>query len=228
MQTGWLTHAGPYKVEHMPMPRPGLPVDLAHPPLGLIHTTQGPTIEGALSVFRQHYAPTFTVGVDAKRRGRLVQHVPLGEMAAALMNAAGGVETNRVVRVQIEVVGYALNTVWLPSEPTRSMLVALLAELEHAAGIPLRHPIVVRDPVKWRAASGWVGHVDAPENDHVDPGKLNYRRLFQLAGEELELGAQVRPKPRKHLPVISKTAALKRRAKKTPPHPLCGLHAREL
>jgi hypothetical protein len=68
MRAGWLAHAGDHKVEHVTWPYvAALPtIDLRHPPLGLLHTTQGPTIEGALSVFRQHYAPHFTVGVDAR------------------------------------------------------------------------------------------------------------------------------------------------------------------
>lgn len=227
MRKGWLTKAGAYKVEHITWPYvAGLPdVDVSHPPLGLLHTTQGPTVEGALSVFRERYAPHFTVGVDAKLRPRIIQHVPLGKLAAALQNDPGGVETNREVRVQIEIVGYARKTIWLPAKPTLSRLAALLAELEGAAGIPLTRAIVGRDPARWRTAKGWLGHVDAPENEHWDPGKLNYPRLLQLAGEQLELGHPVNAKPKKAIAApldAVDRAVLIRRAKKTPPAPLCG------
>ena len=221
MKHGWLTKAGPYKVEHVACPRPSRPVDLKHPPLGLLHTTQGPTIEGALSVFRTHYAPHFTVGGDSKKRGRILQHVPLGEMAAALMNAAGGVETNREVRVQIEIVGFCAAKAWLPKEPTLSMLIALLAELRDAADIPLNHPTVARNHEKWMHATGWVGHADAPENDHTDPGHLDYAALLARARTVADVGrAKAKKKPRKTLP-LSKTKAVQKAAKRAVPHPLC-------
>jgi hypothetical protein len=75
------------------------------------------------------------------------------------------------------------------------------------------------------AATGWVGHIDAPENDHVDPGKLNYRRLFQLAGATDDIGAApVKPKPRKKVthPVDAVDRwLLNHRAAKHPPAGLC-------
>lgn len=211
--TGWLTSACGHKVEHIPCPRPGQRVTLTAPPKGVLHTTEGSTVEGALAVFRQHYAPHFTVGVDRKGRGRILQHVPLGEMAAALENHPGGVETNRVVRAQIEVVGFSKKTQWLPLQPTLGLLAKLLAELQ-AAGIQLRHPYVKRDPQRWTVSNGWVGHVDVPENVHWDPGQLNYQRLFRLA-RLADPDLRVRKRPRVSLPV-GRTAALRRAAKKGP------------
>jgi hypothetical protein len=107
MKTGWLTRAGAFRVEHVPYPYLGSPVNTYAPAKGLLHTTQGSSIEGALSVFRVHYAPNFTVGADAKKKVRILQHAPLGVMGHALANKAGGVETNRVVRAQIEIVGFS-------------------------------------------------------------------------------------------------------------------------
>ena len=101
---GWLTKAGTYTVEKMPMPHLSTAVDLAKPRVGVMHTTEG-GFDSALSVFRQHYAPHFMVGTDSKGHTRILQFVPLGTMASALQNHTGGVETNRWAHVQIELVG---------------------------------------------------------------------------------------------------------------------------
>src|SRR6187401_3138301 len=90
---GWLTKAGNYPVERMEMPHLPGTVDLTKPRAGVMHTTEG-SFDSALSVFRVHYAPHFMVGTDAKGRCRIVQMIALGNMAAALLNAAGGVDTN--------------------------------------------------------------------------------------------------------------------------------------
>ena len=33
----------------------------------------------------------------------------------------------------------------------------------------------------WRAFTGWCGHQHVPENDHGDPGSMNFARVIQLA-----------------------------------------------
>jgi hypothetical protein len=34
---------------------------------------------------------------------------------------------------------------------------------------------------QWRAFTGWCGHQHVPENDHGDPGSMNFARVIQLA-----------------------------------------------
>lgn len=34
---------------------------------------------------------------------------------------------------------------------------------------------------QWRAFTGWCGHQHVPENDHGDPGRLNFARVLELA-----------------------------------------------
>lgn len=211
MRQGWLTKVGPYRVEHVPYSYLGAHVALSAPAKGLLHTTEGATIEGALSVFRQHYAPNFTVGPDTHKKIRVLQHAPLGVMGHALANKSGGVETNRVVRAQIEIVGFSvLDRKWLPAEPTLAALVELMFALEEACDIPRRHVDVGRDSHLWDAASGWVGHRDAPENDHVDPGLFNYKAVFTrmalVADPPL---AKTQPKPR----AVDKATTLPLRAR---------------
>jgi hypothetical protein len=73
---------GPYKIVH--------------------HTTEGGSAEGAMQTFRAKRAdPHFTVDATT-----IYQHVDTAEGARALVNNAGGVQTNRDSAVQIELVGY--------------------------------------------------------------------------------------------------------------------------
>lgn len=39
---------------------------------------------------------------------------------------------------------------------------------------------------QWRSFTGWCGHQHVPENDHGDPGSMNFARVIQLAKGEPE------------------------------------------
>lgn len=217
MMKGWLTKAGPYKVVHMPCPRPGQPVDTLAPPAGVLHTIEG-SLDSGLCVFRKEYAPHFAVGA-----GRIVQMVPLGEMAAALEHPAGTQATNGLARVQIELEGHSKTTRWKPDAKTLDTLAALLAVLERAdvAGIPLTRPFgdemppppwATRDFYRrkaglWGRREGWYGHVEIPNNSHWDPGALAWGDLIRLARKKESVYA-AKAKPRK-LSVIAQRARLR-------------------
>jgi hypothetical protein len=174
MQKGWLAQAGPYKIEHVPCPDYAGDVDPSAPPKGVLHTTEGGW-DGSMAVFRQHYAPHFVVGP-----GRIAQLLPLGRAAAALEHN-GWPETNRVARVQIEIVGNSKRSTWLPDAKTVDALAWLMAELERVAGVPLAHVAPDRNASAWLRARGWCGHIDVPGNAHWDPGALNWPVLMQHA-----------------------------------------------
>lgn len=186
LKVGWLRHAGRFKVEHVPFDDSGplLPAAL-QVRRGVQHTTEGSTIEGALSAYKAHNdAPTFTLGHDAKGRVRILQHVQLGHAARALENHPGGVETNRVVVAQIELVGVSQVKKWLPAPAVDDALASLYAALHAAAAIPFVHVANPgRSTLRWRRKPGWYGHADVPENSHVDPRGLDYAALFSLAAE---------------------------------------------
>ncbi len=81
---------------------------------GLFHTTEGSTAAGAISSYRQAgFWPSFTASFEGGTF-RIWQHIPLNRAARALVNAPGGVETNRDDVVQIELVGFAAHP---PSAP---------------------------------------------------------------------------------------------------------------
>lgn len=126
-----------------------------------------------------------------------IQMLPHTVPAKALVNAAGGVETNRrevdgdgrVDVIQVEIVGYAASVAgyddaWYRN--LREFLGRRCAEL----GIPYVFPrrfaesygdaVNVRcTPAEWLDPNlvGIVGHCHAPENDHWDPGPLDLARL---------------------------------------------------
>lgn len=236
MQKGWLKRAGRYPVIHLPCPNPGQAVDLSAGPYGVQHTIEG-SLESGLAVFRQHYAPHFTGGRDRRGTLRLYQHVPLGTMSAALVNAPGGVETNRDVRVQVEWAAFSKHEPWLPDAGEQDLLASLYQTLRHACGIPLRHPRVARNWTLWEHAAGWVGHIDVPENSHWDAGAFRYEDIFEQARAKAHKpptgkpdwhivsgGVDIRKTPRKTDRV--RTLAVRRAARKAEPVS-CHTHAKE-
>lgn len=196
MKTGFLTKTiGGRKIEHMPCPHPGEPVETGAPAVGVLHTIEG-SLGSGLSVFQQHFAPHFAL--DGRR---IVQMIPLGMIGLACENHAGGVETNRIMRAQIEVAGKSQQKPWLPDAQMTEVLADLMATLHHAAQIPLTRPFPDKMPPlpwakfefsrrragKWGKTAGWFGHVEVPENQHWDPGALQWnkvlRRARTIAGE---------------------------------------------
>lgn len=176
----WITYAGPYTVERVTVPCLDVDVSRTVPAKGVGHTTEG-SWAGAMSVFRRHYAPTFMVGRDGARV-RIVQFCPLGKAAAALRNTAGGVETNRWARAQIELVARSSRASWQADPEVGRAYAALLYELRQAAGIPLRHVRnPARDPRVWRDSAGWFDHAGVPENTHWDMGAFRWPSALAAA-----------------------------------------------
>jgi hypothetical protein len=190
MKNGFLeTTIGGRTIEHIPCPHPGGPVDKSAPAAGVLHTIEG-SLGSGLSVFQQHFAPHFALDGH-----RIIQMIPLGMMGCACENRPGGVETNRLMRAQVEVAGASQTKSWLPDHDTTEALADLLATLERAAEIPLTRPFEDEMPPlpwatvkfsrrssgKWGKTAGWFGHVEIPENEHWDPGALQWTKLLARA-----------------------------------------------
>jgi hypothetical protein len=190
MKSGWLSSACGVKVEHVPCPHPGAKVDLSAPPAGIGHTIEG-SLEGGLAVFKQHFAPTFSVGGR-----RILQHIPLGFMAAAVEHTRNP-PTNGWARVQIELAGHSQESLWLPDASSLETFCRLLAALSmpNVAGIPLVRPFPTPLPSrtwaietnprrlsgKWGREAGWFMHLEIPENSHWDMGNLNWPKVLGRA-----------------------------------------------
>lgn len=170
------------------------------------HSTEGaglPSYGGGIS------APTFTAKPDFGAK-RLVwyQHFDFDVSARALMNRAGGVETNTLNVCQVEIVGtcdptthakwtkagYAhLYTPDLPDWAIRDL--AALAKWAHDQhNVPLTSGVTFKaypssygnssvrmSATAWNAFKGHCGHQHVPENDHGDPGAFPMAAILAAA-----------------------------------------------
>lgn len=154
------------------------------------HTTQGTTVDGAVSVYKAIMAcPHFTVDPESREK---FQHVPLDRSCYALRNLPGGCETNTTGVIQVEIVGYAADS-WAWSQERLQWLgeEVLWPILQACPSIP-RGPIYSGPRMtcpQWDVWSGGMcGHRDVPEQDHTDPGDLNLAQILAYAtGEDMAL-----------------------------------------
>ena len=183
----WLDKCGRFVVEHIPCPHFSIPVDLNAPRTGVLHTTEVDW-DGALAVFKNHYAPHFMVGA-----GRIAQLVQVGTIGASL------VTHNDHAIVQIESVEFSKETLWFPDAATAEALAALMAVCKAEYGIPLTHPwrdgdfgLAGDNPHRhagfWGVVPGWYSHGDVPLPDtHWDAGDLAWSMLLGSAAEMTDL-----------------------------------------
>lgn len=156
----------------------------------VLHTTEGASAAGAIAAFRSTGSwPHFTVDPVAKVR---YQHIPLDLGARALVNAPGGVETNREDAIQIEIIGFAAKAADWSDDALQWLATEVLAPILAATGITTTHPVFVgadRSPASvkaaqrmtyaaWDAFNGICGHQHVPENDHWDPGAFPIDRCL--------------------------------------------------
>jgi hypothetical protein len=170
------------------------------------HSTEGtslPTYSGG------SIAPNFTAVPNwGKKRLDWYQHFGFDISARALVNKAGGVETNTLNVCQIEIVGTcdpATHRRWgatphlympdLPDWAIRDLGVfARWAHAEH--GVPLSSGVTFEaypasygsngvrlSGARWESFSGHCGHQHVPENDHGDPGALPMASILAAAGK---------------------------------------------
>ncbi|WP_405769339.1 hypothetical protein OG539_32880 [Actinacidiphila glaucinigra] len=152
-------------------------------------------------------APNFTAKPDFKAK-RLVwyQHFDFDTSARALVNKAGGVETNTLNVCQVEVVGTCdpathkrwgstphLYTPELPDWAIRDLAAfAKWANANH--GVPLSSGLTFKaypgsygangvrmTGGQWTGFTGHCGHQHVPENDHGDPGAFPMAAILSAA-----------------------------------------------
>jgi len=167
----------------------GGPFDQFENPKVVIHTTQGSSISGAESAFRNY--PPHAI-YDPRNRAR-VQYVSLDRHSYALRNS----EAEDDFVIQFEIVGFAESTHKWPDEYYRNFAADVIVPMEQALAVPRRHMrfygadegIVLasrHSPVRlsnaaWRAYSGWLGHQHSPNPDeHWDPGRFLMDKAFSF------------------------------------------------
>lgn len=163
---------------------------LGGPGKGLWHTTETATWPG----YATGSFPHLTVAVGPGEQFTARQHIPFNRAARALRNESGGVQTNRVTRCQVEIVTRADTVDTHGLHPAMEDGLAALAEwLEAEWGVPrvctvefLTYPEsfgadngVRLSGAAWERYTGWLGHMHAAENDHGDPGALEWRPILQ-------------------------------------------------
>lgn len=178
-----------------------------------IHTTEGtswPSYNGGSSA--PHY--TFQPPVGS-RKAVWRAHFPDEKSSRALRNLSGGVETNTLNTIQVELIGTCdpskaktwgsrkagRDYVYWPnaSEAQLRAVARFVADLHKRHGLQLVMPKefiaypssygnsrVRMSFAEWRSAVGVVGHQHVPENSHGDPGSLNVRRILELARAEVQ------------------------------------------
>lgn len=165
---------------------PGAGLFKAGPYRGVIHTTEGSSYAGARAAYlNSRVSPHFTIGLEG-----CWQHVDLTYASSALVNAIGGVETNRLSAIQIEVIGFAAKPDWPDQlvEAVRDLMIWVEGQTgieawappewggNDAYGLRTRYRMT---PQAWLAFNGWCGHQHVPENEHWDPGRIPIIRLLQ-------------------------------------------------
>ena len=173
---------------------------------GILHTTEGGW-DSSLSVFRSRLtAPHVMAAPPSHPDGpRMVQFIPLDRSAYAAANLSGGVETNRLSALQVEIVWFAKEARLLTDEDLAWLGSKVVGPMtRHAPGpIRLEAPEFLGDdagftlakttapqrmsPAEWEAFNGWCGHQHVPENEHWDPGAIDINSIFSNAQEDFTI-----------------------------------------
>lgn len=191
------------------------------------HTTEGtslPSYSGGAE------APNFTAKPDfAAKKLLWYQHFDFDTSSRALMNRAGGVETNTLNVCQVELVGTcdpSTHTKWtkagyqhlytpeLPDWVIRDLAAfARWANEQH--GVPLSSGLTFKayplsygnssvrmNPSRWTSFKGHCGHQHVPENDHGDPGAFPMDAILAAARNTTQPSPAPAPHPAPRRPVV--------------------------
>ncbi|MGW0763669.1 peptidoglycan-binding protein [Streptomyces sp. NPDC002814] len=182
--------------------------DLMDPNVLALHTTEG---TGIVSYRNGRDAPNLTALPNFKKKGfDVYQHFALNRSARALVNKPGGVETNTLNVIQLELVGTCdpkhkktwgklkagVHYIYWPDAPqwAYDALAELIAWMHTRMGIPLSGPSewpaypssygatsARMTFAEWSAFKGICGHLHAPENTHGDPGNIPFAKILAMA-----------------------------------------------
>lgn len=182
----------------------------------VLHTTEGRTLPGYDGGSN---APNLTAVPDlVSKKLKWYQHFDIETSSRALQNLRGGVETNTLNVVQVELVGTCdpvthkrwggSGYVYWPQAPEW----ALRGVAEFLAWMHVNHGVPLTGPAKWPAyptsyangggqrmsAAAWdafkgvCGHMHVPENVHGDPGAIDFPALMTYS-RPLPVTHTVRP-----------------------------------
>ena len=170
----------------------------------VLHTTEGTTLP---SYGGGSSAPNFTAVPDLKNKKLIwYQHYYVDSSSRALRNLSGGVQTNTNNVCQVELVGTcdprthakwsSSSHIYWPDAPQWALdeVAEFLAWMNVNHDVPLSGPSVWRSYPdsygdndsrmtfsEWNAFKGVCGHQHVPENDHGDPGSLDFKYVVTKA-----------------------------------------------
>ncbi len=174
-------------------------------PKGVLHTTETTTWPGYQG---GAVTPHLTVLPIPGKGVRVRQHVPFSRSGFALRNLPGGIETNRDLAYQVELIGtcekggkvHKAGAYLWPDADDRVLLDLydkVIGPMSSGLGIPLRalefqaYPssygsrrpagrtnTVRLSPHACDTYSGWMGHQHVDENLHGDPGAFPWARMM--------------------------------------------------
>lgn len=186
---------------------------MPHPNVFVLHSMEcqaWPSYDGGA------VAPTFSINCLGAKGKRIRQHFPANMSARALVNLPGGVQTNTLNVVQIEISGTC-------DPASKGRIAPFVPELSDDVLDDIAHlwlwlheewsvPLKALAPTRWKSypssygasngtrmtARAWnnftgvCGHQHVPENEHGDPGNFPIARLLARVNE-LAGGSQPQP-----------------------------------
>ena len=188
------------------MPMGALHTPLGNPVVGVLHTTEGTSAEGAASTFHaNHDAPHFAIDAAS-----IIQFRPLDQIAMSLRHDPGNKDNvykggTNLYAVQIEIAGFSKTNLWIPDPATVSRVAAVMAYASQFHGIPLVVPNDWPDdchdmPLPWASRNarrqwaeaenhwpnvrGWWMHMEVPgqaPSYHWDCGAMRRTELLAAA-----------------------------------------------
>lgn len=198
---GWLKRIGDFDVERAEIPRPeNRPYfNNSHTRIGVLHTTESDKVSSAFNTLKlKHSAPHFIAGED-----RILQCRPINKQGAALLSTTQ-YNPNTDAALQIEMVGFSKQTLWMPPQSSLAPVVAIMRWAKgDPLNIPLRRPVdawlddcsdvalpwAVSSNARrkaqniWPKVTGWYMHMEVPVNNHWDCGALRFREMLAMADQ---------------------------------------------
>jgi hypothetical protein len=198
---GWIDRIGPFEVERAEIPRPGNRpyFNNSHTRIGVLHTTEGSTVKSAFhTLSEKHSAPHFIAGEN-----RILQCRPITKQAAALLSTQQ-YNPNTDAALQIEMVGFSKQSLWMPPQSSLDPVVAIMRwAVGDPLNVPLKRPVdawlddctdvklpwAVSSNARrqaqniWPKVTGWYMHMEVPVNNHWDCGALRIREVLAMAAQ---------------------------------------------
>lgn len=196
----------------------------------VLHTTEGtswPSYNGGSSAPHYTHLPSLKGGNGSWRA-----HFPDEKSSRALRNEAGGVETNTLNALQVELIGTCdpkhrkswdgqgkrlagRDYVYWPDATDVQLagVAVLIADLHQRHGLKLVAPEFDPYPAsisserftfaQWRNFAGICGHQHVPENHHGDPGDIDIDKLIALTKAMLKTPTPARQSTVLHVQHVS-------------------------